>query len=90
MGVEAFIYPFLILTSALASAILAVILRRALGPKYRFAQYLLIAVAVPLIVIFVALVDPETIWESARFSIGIVASISCFVALAFASIRTRQ
>ena len=90
MGGEAFIYPFLILTSAVASVIFAVILRKVFGTNYRFAQFLLVAVAAPLTVMLMAIRDPERVWEYARFSTGLSAIASCSVAVVCVLIRSRR
>ena len=90
MGGEAFIYPFLILTSAVASVIFAVILRKVFGTNYRFAQFLLVAVAAPLTVMLMAMGDPEMVWEYVTFSAGLSALTSCSVAVVYALIRLRK
>ncbi|HVR91215.1 MAG TPA: hypothetical protein VHG29_09005 [Novosphingobium sp.] len=90
MGGEAFLYPFLIFTCAVASVMFAVILRKILGTKYGFAQFLLVAIAAPLTVLLMAMRDPEMDWEYVRFSLGLSAITSCSVVVFYALIRLRK
>jgi uncharacterized membrane protein YwaF len=90
MGVEAFIYPFLVLICVLASGIFAWLLNRALGTKYRFLQLLSVALAAPLAVLLLALRDPSAVWEYVRISTGLAIIASCSVAVLYALIRLRK
>jgi hypothetical protein len=90
MGVEAFIYPFLILISALVSMILAACLRKIFGAKYGVSQFLLVAVAAPSTVLFLSVRDPAMVWEYVAFSSGLSAVASWSVAIFYAWARMRK
>lgn len=90
MGAEAFVYPFLIFISAVASAILAAILHRAFGNDYRIGQSAFVAVAAPLVILLMSMRDPGRVWEYVRFSMGLSALTSCSIAAGFFVITARK
>lgn len=87
MGIEGFVYPLLVLVSALVSAMLAWALNRNLGARYRLLQLLLVAVAAPLMALALAVGNAEVVWVCARFSIRLTVITSCTIAVLYTLIK---
>ena len=82
MEVEGFIYPLLFLACAAASALLAWLLRVAIGARFGVLQLLSVVLLGPLVVLFLAAQDQDVDWSYAGYSVG-VAGLGSFSVTVF-------
>ncbi|MEO6716355.1 MAG: hypothetical protein ABIM50_03790 [Novosphingobium sp.] len=87
MGIEAFIYPFLIIVVFGASIILSKIVLQLFKIRNKIIFFGSISLAAPIMVMLMAFSDPAMDWAYVRFSMGLAAIASCLVALFFVLFR---
>ena len=90
MGVEAFIYPALIVSVILGSVVVAEVLLRVLQIKSRLLVFTLVAGAAPSGIAITASQTAGAEWTYSLYSIGIATLCSCFVAALYVIFRLQR